>query len=82
MIFEGLEDIEPADRGRLLRAIETRPERTVLAAPTRTAALALGERTVLLVEAAAPSFAERQQAWADLTGAAKPPTSRPSSASR
>ena len=68
VIFEGLEDIEPADRGRLLRAIEQRPERTVLAAPTRTAALALGERTVLLVEAVSPSFAERRQAWADLTG--------------
>jgi hypothetical protein len=68
VIFEGLEDIEPADRARLLRAIETRPERTILAAPTRTAALALGERTVLLVEAPSPSFAERRQAWADLTG--------------
>ena len=54
IIFEGLEDIEPADRGRLLRAIESRPERTILAAPTRTAALALGERTVLLVEAREP----------------------------
>ena len=71
VIFEGLEDVEPADRGRLLRSIETRPERTILAAPTRTAALALGERTVLLVEAASPSFAERQQAWADLTGSAE-----------
>ena len=50
--------------------IETRPERTVLAAPTRTAALALGERTVLLVEAPNPSFAERTQAWSDLTGVA------------
>jgi adenylate kinase family enzyme len=70
IVFEGLEDIEPGERGRLLRAIEQRPERTVLAAPTRTAALALGERTVLLVESAAPSFAERRQAWADLTGAA------------
>ena len=68
VIFEGLEDIEPAERARLLRAIEQRPERTVIAAPTRTAALALGERTVLLVEAASPSFAERRQAWADLTG--------------
>src|SRR4051794_32055740 len=67
-IFEGLEDIEPGERGRLLRAIEQRPERTVIAAPTRTAALALGERTVLLVEAPSPSFAERRQAWADLTG--------------
>ncbi len=68
VIFEGLEDIEPAERGRVLRAIEQRPERTVFAAPTRTAALALGERTVLLVEAPPPSFAERRQAWADLTG--------------
>ena len=71
VIFEGLEDIEPGERGRLLRAIEQRPERTVIAAPTRAAALALGERTVLLVEAAAPSFAERRQAWADLTGTDK-----------
>src|SRR3954464_15430513 len=71
VIFEGLEDIEPAERGRLLRAIEQRPERTALAARTRTAALALGERTVLLVEAGAPSFAERRQAWADLTGSAQ-----------
>lgn len=70
IVFEGLEDVEPADRARTLRAIEARPERTVLAAPTRTAALALGERTVLLVEAGAPSFAERRQAWADLTGVA------------
>jgi hypothetical protein len=69
LIFEGLEDIEPGERGRLLRAIESRKARTILAAPTRTAALALGERTVLLVEATSPSFAERTQAWADLTGA-------------
>jgi ATPase family associated with various cellular activities (AAA) len=71
LIFEGLEDVEPGERARLLRAIEQRPERTVLAAPTRSAALALGERTVLLVESTAPSFAERRQAWADLTGAAE-----------
>ena len=70
MIFEGLEDIEPGERARLLRAIEERPERTMLAAPNRTAALALGERTVLLVEAGPPSFAERRQAWADLSGVA------------
>src|SRR5690242_14531911 len=70
LIFEGLEDIEPSERARLLRAIEHRPERTVIAAPNRTAALALGERTVLLVEAPSLSFAERRQAWADLTGTA------------
>jgi AAA+ superfamily predicted ATPase len=71
IVFEGLEDVEPGDRGRLLRAIESRSERTILAAPTRTAALALGDRTVLLVEAPSPSFAEREQAWADLTGSAE-----------
>ena len=71
IIFEGLEDVEPAERGRLLRAIETRPSARSWPRPTRTAALALGERTVLLVEAASPSFAERRQAWADLTGTAE-----------
>ena len=70
IICEGLEDIEPGERGRLLRAIEARPERTLLVAPNRTAALALGERTVLLVEAGPPSFAERRQAWSDLSGVA------------
>ncbi|HET6550364.1 MAG TPA: AAA family ATPase, partial [Solirubrobacter sp.] len=71
IVLEGLEDVEPGDRARVLRAIEARGERTVIAAPSRTAALALGERTVLLVEAASPSFAERRQAWADLTGSAE-----------
>ena len=44
------------------------PSARVLAAPDRTAALALGDRTVLLVDAPPPTFAERRQAWADLTG--------------
>ena len=39
-----------------------------MAAPSRGAALALGDRTVLLVEAPPPTYAERQQAWTDLTG--------------
>ncbi len=73
LILEGLEDIEPAERGRLLRAIETRSERTILAAPNRTAALALGERTVLLVEAGPPSFAERR---AGLVGPHRQPGDR------
>jgi hypothetical protein len=68
LVFEGLEDLDPGERARVLRAIEQRSERTVIAAPHRTAALALGERTVLLVEAPPPTFAERRQAWADLTG--------------
>ena len=83
LIFEGLEDIEPAERGRLLRAIEQRPERTVLAAPTRTAALALGERTVLLVEAGR-AVVRRAHARPGPTSPAprRPATSRRSSGSR
>jgi AAA+ superfamily predicted ATPase len=68
LVFEGLEDLDPGERARVMRAIEQREERTVIAAPNRTAALALGERTVLLVDAPPPTFEERRQAWADLTG--------------
>jgi hypothetical protein len=68
LVFEGLGDLDPGERARALRALEQRDERTVIAAPNRAAALALGERTVLLVEAPPPTFAERRQAWADLSG--------------
>src|ERR687897_1059390 len=68
IVFEGLEELDPADRGRLLRALDERADRAVIAAPDRGAALALGDRTVLLVEAPPPTYAERQQAWTDLTG--------------
>jgi hypothetical protein len=68
LVFEGLEDLDPGDRARVARVLEQRAFRAVLAAPNRTAALALGDRTVLLVEAPPPTFAERRQAWADLTG--------------
>ncbi len=69
LVFEGLEDVEPGERPRLLRAIERRGERIVVCVPTRNAALALGDRTSLLIEAAAPSFAERQLAWEQASGA-------------
>jgi hypothetical protein len=68
LIFEGLEELDPAERARLLRALDQRVERAVIAAPSRGAALALGDRTVLLVDAPPPTYAERQQAWTDLTG--------------
>ncbi len=68
LVFDGLADIEPGDRPRLLRAIEERPERTVFVAASPAAALTLGDCTVLLVEAGQPDFAERRRAWADLTG--------------
>jgi hypothetical protein len=68
LVFEGLQDLDPPERARMLRAVEQRPERVVVAAPSRGAALALGDRTVLLVDAPPPTYAERRQAWADLTG--------------
>ena len=68
LVFEGLEDLDPAERARLLRSLEARTERTVVAAPSRSASLALGDRTILLVEVPPPTYAERRQAWADLTG--------------
>jgi len=70
VVFGGLEDVEPGDRARILRAVAGRPERTVFAAPSRSAALALGDSTVLLVEAPPPDFAERRRAWAQLTDSA------------
>jgi hypothetical protein len=68
LIFEGLEDLDPQERAKLLRALEERKERVVVAAPSRGAALALGDRTVLLVEAPQPTYGERRRAWSDLTG--------------
>jgi len=68
LVFEGLADVEPGDRPRLLRAIEERPERTVFVAASPAAALVLGDCTVLLVEAPQPDFGERRRAWAGLTG--------------
>jgi ATPase family associated with various cellular activities (AAA)/Winged helix domain, variant len=69
LVFEGLEDVEPGERARLLRAIERRGERIVVCAPGRNAALALGDRTSLLIEAAPPSFGERRTAWEQASGA-------------
>jgi hypothetical protein len=68
LVFDGMEDLEPGDRARMLRAIARRGERVVVCAPHRNAALALGDRTFLLVEAAAPSFTERATAWSQASG--------------
>ena len=67
---DGLERLEPAERTALVRALDEHPEQLVLLAPTRSGALTLGDRTVLLVEVPMPNFAERQAAWSELTGAA------------
>jgi hypothetical protein len=68
LCLDGLEDLKPPERARLLRAIDERPERTVLVAGNRSAALALSDRTVLLVDVPLPSFGERRIAWERFTG--------------
>jgi hypothetical protein len=67
--LDGLEDLSPVERGRLLRAIDESPERIVLIAATRRDALALSERTALVVDVPFPGFAARRRAWERLSGA-------------
>ena len=69
LCFDGLEDLGPADRARMLEHIDARPERSVLIARSRSDAQALSDRTALVVEVPVPSFAERRAAWERLTGA-------------
>ena len=64
----GLDGLAPPDRARLLQAIDETERRVVVLAHARSEALALGDRTVLIVDVPLPSFAERQVAWSDLTG--------------
>ena len=68
LCFDGLELIEPADRARLLRALEQRPGGVVMITPSRHAALALGDRTTIVLEAPIPSLQERIGAWAQISG--------------
>jgi hypothetical protein len=66
--FDGLDDLEPANRLRVLRTLEARDERAVLCAASRDATAALGDTTSIVVELALPSFGERKEAWAALSG--------------
>jgi hypothetical protein len=66
--LDGLEDLSPVERGRLLRAIDESPERIVLVAATRRDALALSERTALVVDVPFPGFGERRRAWEHFSG--------------
>ena len=69
LCFEGLEELEPGGRSRVLRALAAREERVVVCALERDAAVALGEETAIIVEVPLPSYAERREAWAALSGA-------------
>jgi adenylate kinase family enzyme len=68
LCFDGLEDLKPAERARVLEHIDSRRERSVLIGRVRAEAQALSDRTVLLVEVAFPSFSERRATWEALTG--------------
>ena len=71
LVFEGLEDVEPGERPRLLRAIERRGERIVVCAPNaQRGARARRAHVAADRRGAAPSFAERQRAWEQASGAA------------
>ncbi len=61
--FDGLEDLEPGDRPAIGRALDGFDGPLVILARTRSDALVLGDRALLLVEARLPSFAERARAW-------------------
>ena len=68
LCFDGLESVEPADRVKLLRALELHRGGAVMIAPSQAAAIALGDRTTIVLEAPMPSLAERAEAWAQLSG--------------
>jgi hypothetical protein len=67
LCLDGLEDLPPADRAQLQERLA---DNAILVAATSKAALALGDHTSLLVDVPMPSFAEREHAWASLSGAA------------
>jgi hypothetical protein len=68
LCIDGLDDLTPSERGRLLRGIDESPDRTVLIAASRRDALAVSDRPTLTVEVPTPSFSERTRAWGELTG--------------
>jgi ATPase family associated with various cellular activities (AAA)/Winged helix domain, variant len=69
LAFDGIDDLEPGDRRRVLAALDALPERPLLFARARRAVAALGERTALVIDAPVPNFGERRSAWEALSGA-------------
>jgi hypothetical protein len=63
LCFDGLEVLDPGERRRVQRALAARPERVLLCAADRDAAVVLGDETALVVDAPMPSLAERREAW-------------------
>jgi hypothetical protein len=69
LCLDGLEDLAPAERARLLGTVDESPERIVLIAGSSREAVALSDRAALLVEVPYPTFGERSRAWIGFTGA-------------
>ena len=74
LCFDGLELLEPAERRRLLRALEQRGAGVVMITSSRAAALALGDRTAIVLDAPMPGLHERLAAWRELSGLEDVPT--------
>jgi hypothetical protein len=72
LCFDGLGGLEPGERARVINAIDEHPGRLRFLAATRREALALSDRTVLLVDVPMPTFTERERAWKRESGADDP----------
>jgi hypothetical protein len=68
LCFDQLEQLGPADGARAALALAALPERALLCAASRDAALRLEEHTVIVLESALPGFAERVELWRALSG--------------
>jgi hypothetical protein len=68
LAFRGLERLEPGDRRRVVGVLAGGSERLLACAATANAAVALGDRAALVVDAAMPTFSERRTAWRALAG--------------
>ena len=62
-MLDGVDDVEPEQRPALERALQARREPTILLARHSGASVVLGDLTVLLIDAPAPTFTERDAAW-------------------
>ena len=68
LCFSGLIEVEPATRRRAVATLLDRPERLIVVAPTRDAAVALDEQSAVIIETGLPALGERREAWAAFSG--------------
>jgi adenylate kinase family enzyme len=70
LCLDGIGDLVPAERTRLLHTLDESPERVVLIAARTGEAAVLSERTTMTVTVPPPEFGDRARAWTELTGMA------------